>query len=230
MSADLFTNGDTTADVFAARLARDADVPVDTVRKVLTALYGGDVNMLTPDVTIQHALHVTYNAQRGPGRPAVERIELPVDVDAAGAADNAATFLAAVEHVEYVDVLHRGIVTVVGPWKWIPDGEEEPRVCVDCGTDTAPCNAPPFTECSPEYGCSHAGTWEWYMVLDELWVRIGQPDVLCIGCLEKRLGRPLTAADFSDLPINEPGPRDSVRLAAARTRGGLSGDGSSGSG
>jgi hypothetical protein len=29
-------------------------------------------------------------------------------------------------------------------------------------------------------------------------------DILCIGCLEKRIGRTLCRADFEDVPINDP--------------------------
>lgn len=49
------------------------------------------------------------------------------------------------------------------------------------------------------------------------WPWPGDPDdILCIGCLEKRLGRSLTAADFTDVPANIPIPWDTPRLAAAK--------------
>jgi hypothetical protein len=72
--------------------------------------------------------------------------------------------------------------------------------CVDCGV-----------------GTSTLG--EWYMVNDEVWQQAwaGQfkpwhalpgQQVLCIGCLEKRIGRTLTAADFMDgVEVNDPGKR-----------------------
>jgi hypothetical protein len=74
-------------------------------------------------------------------------------------------------------------------------------ICKDCGTDTTP----------PE------GDREDYMVHNELWRAAGMPDedagiYLCIGCLEKRLGRELTAKDFTAYPVNTPNPRQSVRL------------------
>lgn len=69
--------------------------------------------------------------------------------------------------------------------------------CVDCGL-----------------GCTTAG--EWYMVKDEVWEQAwtggwrspwhllpGQM-VLCIGCLEKRLGRTLCASDFTEAMVNSP--------------------------
>src|ERR1700733_13312125 len=44
---------------------------------------------------------------------------------------------------------------------------------------------------------------EYYMVLDEVWaMAFGGCAMLCIGCLEHRLGRTLTKQDFQDFPIN----------------------------
>jgi len=58
---------------------------------------------------------------------------------------------------------------------------------------------------------------EYYMVKDAIWygVTYGQEceGMLCIGCLEGRLGRGLTAADFTDCPLNrEKRERGSARL------------------
>jgi hypothetical protein len=81
-------------------------------------------------------------------------------------------------------------------------------LCKDCGRDTTP-------------RTPRRGTWEWYMVHDIVWRNAGMtPEgYLCIGCLEKRLGRQLSAFDFKDLPINEFGkPSDSPRLRAAKNR------------
>jgi hypothetical protein len=56
---------------------------------------------------------------------------------------------------------------------------------------------------------------EWYDVCDAVWELawrgrrkpwhgvVGQ-SVLCIGCLEKRIGRTLCASDFTDAPVNFP--------------------------
>jgi len=47
---------------------------------------------------------------------------------------------------------------------------------------------------------------EYYMVQFDLWESAGMdPDggMLCIGCLEERLGRELVGADFLDAPINK---------------------------
>lgn len=89
-----------------------------------------------------------------------------------------------------------------------------PAPCKDCGTDTTPC--------TNRAGCRHAGRWEWYMVLPAIWAAVGMTvhgGFLCIGCLEKRLGRQLRAADFTVAPINMVGhPWSSARLEAALTR------------
>jgi hypothetical protein len=54
------------------------------------------------------------------------------------------------------------------------------------------------------------------MVKSRVWEAAmrGGPDVryLCIGCLERRLRRELTAADFSDHLCNQPNSIDSRRL------------------
>lgn len=60
-------------------------------------------------------------------------------------------------------------------------------LCVDCGVDT---------------GKAH----EFYFVDTKLWLSV-MPSIngmLCVGCLEKRLGRQLRASDFPDVTINSP--------------------------
>lgn len=47
---------------------------------------------------------------------------------------------------------------------------------------------------------------EYYMVHDDLWESTGLglgDGLLCIGCLECRLGRELQSADFTDAPLND---------------------------
>lgn len=74
-----------------------------------------------------------------------------------------------------------------------------PRSTCDCGayymfkcSDCGEC-----TQCLDEY----------YMVEDEVWSLATdpkeKPKLLCIGCLESRLGRLLTKDDFSAVPLNE---------------------------
>lgn len=44
---------------------------------------------------------------------------------------------------------------------------------------------------------------EYYMVHDRVWRKAGSPDgMLCIGCLEARIGRFLNKYDFTDAFIN----------------------------
>lgn len=45
---------------------------------------------------------------------------------------------------------------------------------------------------------------ELYMVTDAIWEAYGPPTngVLCIGCLEDRMGRQLQHDDFKDVPLN----------------------------
>ncbi len=77
-------------------------------------------------------------------------------------------------------------------------------ICVDCGTDT-------------EKGK------EFFHVCDEVWTaatlkkEVPPYKVLCVGCLELRLGRQLTASDFTNARVNKFGnhsERLKNRLAA----------------
>lgn len=48
--------------------------------------------------------------------------------------------------------------------------------------------------------------YEYYMVHSHIWNkanRLNRRGMLCIGCLERRLGRMLTASDFTDCPLNK---------------------------
>jgi hypothetical protein len=72
-----------------------------------------------------------------------------------------------------------------------------------------------------------AGKCEWYSVWDYLWQEAGMQlenemlwssGFLCIGCLEKRLGRELTAEDFVDAPINHQHDLDTPRLASRKNQ------------
>lgn len=62
------------------------------------------------------------------------------------------------------------------------------------------------------------------MVLDSVWCAAGLPFqwliypgmdhvYICIGCLERRLGRRLRSIDFTVCPMNEPHPWNTPRLA-----------------
>jgi hypothetical protein len=68
----------------------------------------------------------------------------------------------------------------------------QPRHCADCRVDVGKIN-------------------EWYMVHDELYERAWPGHnavpyghaVLCIGCLETRIGRTLVRRDFANVPVND---------------------------
>lgn len=55
--------------------------------------------------------------------------------------------------------------------------------------------------------CVHTGVArEYYMVQKPVWQQAGAGRaMLCVGCLEARIGRVLTPDDFPVLPINSPG-------------------------
>lgn len=72
--------------------------------------------------------------------------------------------------------------------------------CMDCGID------------SDAIG-------EFYMVKREVWATavptFERDGMLCIGCLEKRLGRELTPKDFTDCPLNT---RDCKEMGSERLK------------
>jgi hypothetical protein len=88
--------------------------------------------------------------------------------------------------------------------------------CVDCGRDTMPAGL------SAEV--------EYYMVRNELWAAadMGHPrgGMLCVGCIEGRLGRELVPADFTNVVANNYSPHNSERLS--RRQGWLVPDGKGG--
>jgi hypothetical protein len=68
---------------------------------------------------------------------------------------------------------------------------------------------------------------EWYMIRREVWeqawegrrkswhLKVLGVEILCVGCLEKRIGRELAKGDFTEVPINNPDRYAmSVRLRA----------------
>jgi hypothetical protein len=67
--------------------------------------------------------------------------------------------------------------------------------CADCDVGTRSIN---------EYYMVHDHVWEqaWAGRLKS-WHELDGQQVLCIGCLEKRLGRKLTRYDFTDAPVND---------------------------
>jgi hypothetical protein len=75
-----------------------------------------------------------------------------------------------------------------------------------------------MTEPKPlvDFSCEDCGSDydEHYMVQNDIWKVYGAgKGMLCIGCLEKGMGRKLRGQDFIDLPINEINPEtQSLRL------------------
>jgi hypothetical protein len=63
---------------------------------------------------------------------------------------------------------------------------------------------------------------EYYTVYDAVWLAARGPlfGMLCIGCLELRLGRQLVPNDFPPLPINTGQRHRSARLLERLGRGG----------
>jgi hypothetical protein len=101
----------------------------------------------------------------------------------------------------------------------------ESWACIDCGVNTAP-GCFDRARLEPAYAVDWEGKGvtqtvdhlsEVYMVRPAVWTVAGMTDgCLCIGCLEKRLGRTLTPKDFPKHALNSmPG---TARLRARRAR------------
>lgn len=61
---------------------------------------------------------------------------------------------------------------------------------------------------------------EYYMVRKDLWQLYGADrDMLCIECLESRVGRELRPQDFPELPVNNPAIYPKSELIMSRMRG-----------
>jgi hypothetical protein len=77
-----------------------------------------------------------------------------------------------------------------------PPGEEDDE-------DDDPCPMPRCVDCSADTYALR----EYYMVHDPLWEQAGMTPnggELCVGCLERRLGRDLTPTDFTGVFLNVP--------------------------
>jgi hypothetical protein len=96
--------------------------------------------------------------------------------------------------------------------KAVQDNIIESWSCVDCGVNTAPrCKSGPKTraELAAKGWCTNAYDWktEIYHVDDAVWKRAGMREwngCLCVGCIERRIGRRLRPRDdaetWADLP------------------------------
>jgi hypothetical protein len=104
----------------------------------------------------------------------------------------------------------------------------ESHQCVDCGFNTAP-GWPPRELAeylmSRDGGCSLTLTpdAEVYIVKDSVWEATGLASYggcLCVGSLERRIGRKLNTKDFvRNHPFNSPDMPCSERLWERRTKG-----------
>jgi hypothetical protein len=96
-------------------------------------------------------------------------------------------------------------------------GMSESHLCIDCGFDTAPGNlnrAEAEEEIARqiaagekrlEFLATANERSEMFFVHDHVWRAAGMTDwsgCLCVGCLEKRIGRRLTPDDFSNHVFN----------------------------
>src|SRR6476646_7537452 len=98
----------------------------------------------------------------------------------------------------------------------------EDWLCVDCGINTAPGFSDGATalreiEEKGGFGVTIGPDSEVYMVRGAIWAKAGMEPFggcLCIGCLERRLGRKLKPKDFSEHPFN--GMPGSERLLRRR--------------
>ena len=69
--------------------------------------------------------------------------------------------------------------------------------------------------CCRDCGVNTYDLGEYYMVNNDLWAQLAPQKLaglLCVGCLENRIGRELVAADFTDARINSDAHRRSARL------------------
>lgn len=62
--------------------------------------------------------------------------------------------------------------------------------------------------CMTPTGCDRCGRdFRSYMVLDDVWCReagmLEYGSLLCLPCLQERIGRQLTLVDFPDYPVND---------------------------
>jgi hypothetical protein len=59
-----------------------------------------------------------------------------------------------------------------------------------------------YVQCTYCFDCGSDE--DWYMLRDEVWAATGMRRAhLCIACVEQRLGRLVTRADFTDVAVND---------------------------
>jgi hypothetical protein len=87
---------------------------------------------------------------------------------------------------EEIDVLLAAGAVLDGPP--VLDSPSPPvLLCTDCNVNTS----------------MRSGIGEYYMLRNDVWRSVASPDgVLCVGCIEARLGRALCRCDFAAAPVN----------------------------
>lgn len=87
------------------------------------------------------------------------------------------------------------------PPRYVRTACRPPAWCLDCWRNTTPCTV---SRRRGRSACPGHWGWEFYGVHADLWRRAAPEDAtapgmtvfLCVGCLERRLGRELTPEDF----------------------------------
>jgi hypothetical protein len=116
------------------------------------------------------------------------------------------------------------ILHVKEPYLSLKGLQSEHHGCIDCGYNTAP-GLPPRE--LAEFLINRDGTSpgtitedsEMYIVRESVWKQAGMEPYggcLCVGCLEKRIGRKLKPKDFPAHPFNNPGIPCTDRLRNRR--------------
>ena len=103
--------------------------------------------------------------------------------------------------------------------------DSESHCCIDCGYNTFP-GAPPralaefLMNRDGQFPVTVTNDSEQYIVKNSVWKRAGMEpwgDCLCVGCLERRIGRRLRPKDFTDHVFNSPEMPCTERLRNRRT-------------
>jgi len=101
----------------------------------------------------------------------------------------------------------------------------ESHNCIDCGYNTAP-GLPPrelaefLMDRDGSFPMTFTDESEIYAVRNSVWKKAGiEPygGCLCVGCLERRIGRRLKSDDFPDHPLNNPAIPCTERLRDGAT-------------
>jgi hypothetical protein len=145
-----------------------------------------------PDDVITPERHARTLALALGGLANIASVDLYLDAKSFRGSNDAAAELA--DMLDRLALLERADAAIDKLWAEVAKSmnasnraEAERSCCVDCGDNTLKIR-------------------EHFMVHDEVWAKAGMnPNggMLCIGCLERRIGRKLCRDDFIDAPINK---------------------------